>query len=197
MDDVISAVRDLIEDNYQRTEDTFEYLTSKIFTLTESNVDATSIIVYRNGVVYAPANYTYSSITGKLTVTGTLTVNDILQVVYNAYEKYSTAEMQGYIRSAISYLVIERYKCFIVKPPDIIFPTPDTSEVNLIAIIASILIKGSIRQYRTPDFTISFNDNESKEQKIKKIVRQFQKNYGVIDYIDLGHKQVDLEHDEE
>jgi len=197
MDDVISAVRDLIEDNYQRTEDTFEYLTSKIFTLTESNVDSTSIVVYRNGVVYAPANYTYSSITGKLTVTGTLTVNDILQVVYNAYEKYSTAEMQGYIRSAISYLVIERYKCFIVKPPDIIFPTPDTSEVNLIAIIASILIKGSIRQYRTPDFTISFNDNESKEEKIKKIVRQFQKNYGVIDYIDLGHKQVDLEHDEE
>lgn len=189
MTKIIIKIRDLVEDNYQRIEDNFEYVTSKIFGLTEENVDVTSIVVERNGVVYASSNYSYNATTGKLTVTGTLTVTDILQVIYNAYEKYSTKEMQSYIRAAITYLSTEQYRTFAIKEDNIIFPTPNETEENLIALIASIIIKGSIRSYRTPDFTLNFNENESKEDKIKKVIRQFTKTYGVITYIDLGESQ--------
>jgi hypothetical protein len=192
MDDVILAVRDLIGDNLITTgRDVFIFesiTSSKIFTLTESNVSASTILVYKNGTLWAGTNYSYSTVTGKLTVTGTLTAGDSLEVDYSFYQKYSDTELGGFIRAAISYLVVEKYKCFAVKPPDIIFPTPTQSEIYLIAIVAAILIKGDVVSYRTPEFTITFGRGESIESKIKKFVRQYQKSYGVLIYIGLGEK---------
>jgi hypothetical protein len=194
MTTVIEKLRNLINDNLittGRNVFTYESITSsKIFTLTESNVSASSIIVLKNGVVWAGTNYTYSAITGKITVTGTLVAGDSLEVDYSYYQKYSDTELQGFIRAAISYLVVERYKCFAIKPPDIIFPTPNELEENLIAVIASILIKGDIVSYRTPELTINFEKSDSKEKKIHKFVRQFKKAYGVLEYIKYDEKIV-------
>lgn len=197
MTNIILKVRDLIGDNLITTGRdvyTFESIvSSKIFTLTESNIVASSIIAYKNGVVWAGTNYSYSATTGKLTVTGTLTAGDSLEITYSYYEKYSSTELQGNIRAAISYLVVEKYKCFIIKPPDLIFPTPTESEEFLIAVIASILIKGDVISYRTPELTISFERGDSKEKKIKKFVRQYQKSYGYLTFINLGEKIADLD----
>jgi hypothetical protein len=188
MTTVIEKLRNLIGDNLITTGRdvfTFESITSsKIFTITESNVSAASIIVLKNGVVWAASNYSYSATTGKITVTGTLTAGDSLEVDYSYYQKYSDTELQGFISAAISYLVVERYKCFAIKPPDIIFPTPNESEENLIAVIASILIKGDITHYRTPELTINFEKSDSKEKKIHKFIRQFKKTFGCLEYID-------------
>jgi len=194
MTDIILRTRDLIGDNLITTgRDVFTYesiTSSKIFTLTEANISASTIVVYKNGVLWAGTNYSYSTTTGKLTVTSTLVVGDSLEVDYSYYAKYSDTELQGQIRSAISYLVVEKYGCFAIKPPDIIFPTPTASEENLIAVIASILIKGDLVGYRTPELTMTFERGDSKEKKIHKFVRQFKKTYGCLDYIKYDEKVV-------
>jgi hypothetical protein len=189
MVEIIVKVRNLIEDILKTDgRDVFIYesvTSSKIFTLTEGNVSSSTIIVYKNGVVWAGTNYSYSTTTGKLTVTGTLAVGDSLEVIYSYYLKYSDTELQGFIRGAVSYLSVNQYKCFAVKPPSLIFPTPTESEENLIAVIATILIKGDVIAYRTPELTMNFERGDSKEKKIKKFIRQFKKTLGVLDYINL------------
>jgi len=209
MTDIILKVRDLITDILKtdgRDVFTYEAITSsKIFTLTEANVTASTIVAYKNGVIF-PAitsaippvtNWTYSSVTGKLTVVTALLVGDSLEVDYSYYQKYSDTEIEGFIRSAISYLVIERYRCFAVMPPDMIFPTPTSDEENLIAVVASILIKGDMTSYRTPELTINFERGDSKEKKIKKFIRQFKKTYGCLEYIDPTETIVSEDEDED
>ena len=197
MTDIILRTRDLIGDNLITTgRDVFIYesiTSSKIFTLTEANITASTIVVYKNGVLWAGTNYSYSATTGKLTVTGTLVAGDSLEVDYSYYAKYSDTELQGQIRSAISYLSVEKYGTFAVKTDNIIFPTPTAGEENLIALIAAILIKGDLVGYRTPELIMTFERGDSKEKKIKKFVRQFKKTYGCLKYIGMNEKIVDID----
>ena len=197
MDEILGLLRNLIEDNLITTgRDVFTFeasTSSKIFTLTEANISSATIIVYKNGVVWASSNYTYSTTTGKLTVTGTLTAGDSLEIVYSFYAKYSDSELRGFIKAAITYLAVEKYGTFAVKSDDVIFPTPNESEENLLALIASILIKGDIVSYRTPELTMSFERGLSKEKKIKKFVRQFKKTYGCLKYMRYDEKIVDVD----
>jgi len=197
MTEIILKIRNLIGDILKtdgRDLFTFESsVSSKIFSLTESNVSSATIIVMKNGVVWAASNYTYSATTGKITVTGSLTAGDSLEVDYSYYEKYSDTELQGFIKAAISYLSVEKYGTFTVKSDNVIFPTPTEGEENLIAVIASILIKGDVISYRTPELSISFEKSDSKETKIKKYVRQYKKSYGILKYIKMDEKVVDLE----
>ncbi len=197
MTEIILKIRNLIGDILKtdgRDLFTFESsVSSKIFSLTESNVSSATIIVQKNGAVWAASNYTYSATTGKITVTGTLTAGDSLEVTYSYYSKYSDTELQGFIKAAISYLSVEKYGTFTVKSDNVIFPTPTEGEENLIAVIASILIKGDVISYRTPELSISFEKSDSKETKIKKYVRQYKKSYGILKYIKMDEKVVDLE----
>ena len=101
--------------------------------------------------------------------------------------------MQGHIKAALSYLSVEKYKTFAAKSDNIIFPTPDEGEENLIALVACILIKGDVVGYRTPELTISFERSDSKEKKIKKLVRQCKKCYGILKYIGMDEKIVDID----
>jgi hypothetical protein len=271
MTEIILKIRNLIQDILKTDgKDVFNYesiTSSKIFTLTESNVSSSSILVYKNGVLWSItpvagsgvswtrsstvititknshgfitgdiatvsvsssiaalplgayivtkltdntfsvvglnagassgtctytvlANYSYSTTTGKLTITGTLTPGNSLEVDYSYYIKYSDTELQGFVGAAFSYLSTEKYKCFTVKTANIIFPSPTEAEKNLIAIVASILIKGDIISYRTPELTISFERGDSKEKKIKRFLKQFNKSYGILDYIKLDDKVV-------
>jgi hypothetical protein len=184
MTTIIEKVRNLNQDNLKATFDIFEYNISKVFTLSEANIDSTTLTCLLNGTVWATSNYTYSTSTGKVTVTGTLTVGDEIEFDYSAYTKYSDGEIRGYIKAAISYLAIEKYETFAVKSDNEIFPTPDESEENLIAMVANIVMNGSIGQYKTPEVTIDFNNKLSKEEKIKIVVRQFKKTFGVLKYAD-------------
>jgi len=195
MTTIIEKVRNIVEDNYKINSETQEYYGgAKIFPLEFGNIDANSLVVYKNGTIWASANYSYSSTTGKVTVTGTLTAGDNLTFEYNAYEKYSDNELRGYVRSAIYHLAVEKYKTFTAKSDNVVFPTPTESEECLIAFIAAILIKGNIRQYRTPEFTIVFDtDNMSIEKKIKATIKQYNKAFGKITYIDMGEQLAEPE----
>ncbi len=198
MTTIIEKVRNLISDNLVTTgRDSFTFessTSSKIFTLTESNISAATIVVYKNGVLWASSNYSYSTTTGKLTVTGSLLAGDTLEVDYSYYTKYSDTEIQGFIKAAVSYLAVYRYQTFTVKSDNIIFPTPVEAEENLLALIAHILIKGDVvNNYRTPELTISFEKSDNKEKKIMKIIRQFKKSFGSFIYIKLDEKIVDID----
>lgn len=201
MTEIIIKLRNLILDGLHTDgKDSFTYesaTSSKIFTLTEANVSATTIVVQKNGVVWAATNYSYSSTTGQITVTGTLTAGDALLVVYSYYAKYSDTELQGFIGAAISYLSVCKYGCFAIRPPTLIFPTPTEDEENLIAVIAAILIKGDVVSYRTPEINVYFEKGDSKEVKIRKFIRQFKKSYGVLDYIDLTANMTEPEDENE
>ena len=265
MTGIINKLRDLVEDNYVYTTDSFEYITSTVFSLSEPNVDTTTLVCYNNGELWATtgvagsavawarsgtvvtitktahalisgdavvvtvtsasaalplgtytvtkltadtfsvvglnagatsgtctytvtANWSYSTTTGKVTVTGALVVADNLQFCYNAYEKYSDTELKGYIRGAMVRISVEHYKDFVDRCGSI-FPTPSENEENLMAFVAAVLIKGSINQYRTPDLTIIFANEDAPDKKIKSAIRQFTKSLGYLDYIDPGDEQ--------
>ncbi len=185
MTTTIEKLRNIVDDNYKFNSEAQEYLGgAKIFSLQYANIDSTTLIVYKNGAVWAGSNYTYSSTTGKVTVTGTLTAGDTLIFEYNAYEKYSDSELRGHIRNALYRLSIGKYKTFTAKSDNKLFPTPTEQEECLIAVVAAILIKGNIKQYRTPEFTIVFDtDNVSVETKISNTIKQFRKTYGEMIYI--------------
>ena len=165
---------------------TITKLTDNTFTVVGLNAGTTSGTCTYTGV----ANYSFDSSTCELTVSGSLTVGDNLYVTYSFYEKYSDTELQGWIRAAISYLVVEKYKTFAIKPPTIIFPTPNEDEEQLLSIIAAILIKGDIVSYKTPEITLNFERGDNKETKIKKIIRHFKKSSGYLCYIDLTENTV-------
>ena len=204
MTNIIIKLRDSIEDNYKYTPDPFEYITSKVFTLTEPNIDVTTLVCYKNGAAFLAVtsgpspvtNWTYSAVTGKVTVITALVAGDILEFVYNAYAKYSDNELRGYIRAALGYLSVEKYKTFVAKSDNLIAPTPTEAEEYLIAFIAAVIIKGSIGSYKTPEISITFNDKMSKEEKIKQAIRQFSKSNGASVYAELD-SETDISEDED
>ena len=186
MTNIIEKVRNLIEDNLS-TKGYYidEYITSKIFTLSDTHISSATIKVYKNGGLWSDTNYTYDDDTNKFTVTGTLVACDTVEVTYSYYEKYSDTELKGYIRSALYYLSNERYKVFTAESDDILFPTATEDEENLIAVIASIIIIPPIKGYKTSEINISFPENLSKDDKIKQVIRQFSKTSSVLRYMKL------------
>lgn len=189
MTSIILKIRDLVSDILiTNGSDTFEYISSKVFVLTSANSVASTIKVYKNGTLVSSANYTFDTTTATLTYTGTLVVGNIISITYSYYNKYSDNEIRGYLRSALYHLTAASYKTFSVNTSLMIFPTPTEEEESLIAITASILMKGNIVSYKTPEISIVFGDesggNLSIEQKIKQLVRQFTKAYGILEYVD-------------
>jgi len=201
MTTIIAKVRNIINDGLETAgRQIFEFLSissSKIFTLKESTAITASIKVYKNGVLWSDDNYTYDADTCQLTVaevTGEeLEVGDTLLVTFSYYKKYSDTIITRYINSALIYLSVAQYETFTVTTGDVLDPEPTVAEENLIALVASTLMEGNIRSYRTPEMTVVFGDTDSKDKKINQIIRKFNKSYGVLEYIETTYKGQDKE----
>jgi len=201
MTTIIAKVRNIINDGLETAgRQIFEFLSissSKIFTLKESTAITASIKVYKNGVLWSDDNYTYDADTCQLTVaevTGEeLEVGDTLLVTFSYYKKYSDTIITRYINSALIYLSVAQYKTFTATTGDVLDPEPTVAEENLIALVASTLMEGNIRSYRTPEMTVVFGDTDSKDKKINQIIRKFNKSYGVLEYIETTYKGQDEE----
>jgi len=174
--------------------DCFTYTTSASFPLTEPNIDSTTIVVYKNGSVYSASNYTYSSTTGRITISG-LTAGDALEIYYSAYRKYSDTELNGYIRNALSWISSLQYKDFSVGSGDVILDSdevsPTVKEYNLIALVATVLIDGRIKSYKTNEITIQFSNNESIDIRIAKLVEAHRAIELSADYHNLDYDNSD------
>jgi high-affinity Fe2+/Pb2+ permease len=194
MEKILSKLRDLIGDNLKEGYDIYEYYTSNIFVLSEPNVQSDSIKVYVNGLEHnGSGDWVFTATNNKLEVEG-LVVGNVVEVNYSAYLKYSDEELNGYIRAALVYISVEKYKDFADKC-GFLFPTPTEQEENLIALVACILIKQSIKSYKTPEITITFEDTMSKEQKIHKLIRKSRQFMGTLVYVDLSKFVYDEDED--
>jgi hypothetical protein len=186
MTTIIPLVRDLIQDNLVKcAPEIHEYLSSKVFTLSEANISSATLLVYKNGTLFTSGNYSFSTDTNKVTVTGTLAVGDVLEFRYSAYKKYSDDELEGFIKSSLYHISVFKYGDFLIGSGDVILYGAIATTVRqqrMIAMIASILIDGGIANYHTPDISINFTEKESKEVRIKRIVETYRTRYGVFDY---------------
>jgi len=182
MTTIIEKIRGLINDNLANSSDFYTYESRKVFTLTESNVSASTVKLFKNGTeVVSTGNWTYSATTNKITYTAALVAGDLIEITYSAYRKYSDNELTGYIKAAITYLSVYKYKTFTARA-DVIIPTPTEAQENLIALIASIIIMPAIKSYRTPELTIVFAEGINKEEKIDQSISQYAKCLGMLDY---------------
>lgn len=146
--------------------DVFTYTSSNVFTLSQPNV-VNVVAVYVNGT--GTSNYTVDSYLTKITVNSVLNQGDTIEIQYNYYPNYSDTELQAQVQAAIIYLSVHNYYTFEIDPENNIYPDATPREQNLIAFIASILVKPDNVAIRLPDMNIS---TPSKSLPTRDIVAQ-------------------------
>jgi len=193
MQNVIEKLRNLLADNLSTNGyDVFEYTITKSFKLTESNVEGDTIEIHLQATGDPTLTYTFDDVTNKVAIIDSLVSGDVIIVTYSYFSKYSETELTGWINAAFVYLSTEKYEDYTVVSGDTISPEPTLAEQNLIALIASILIKPNISGYRTPEITITFNDKMSREDKISRVINQFSKSAGVFNYLSIDLNYLDI-----
>jgi len=181
LSDIETQVRSLVGDFQVPNTDIFTYTSSAVFTLTESNIVGALTSVSVNDVSSGVTN-DFDATRNKVTITSPLTSGDIVEIIYNVYNQYSTTELEQYIKAALYQLSINNYTTFIVEgASDEIHPEPEEREKNIIASVAAILIKPDNRSYRLPDITINVPDDLPTDQKISRAISIFKANkHGVF-----------------
>ena len=104
---VITLLRAILGDTLQTGRDIFQYTTSNVFVLTESNAQTISSVSVND--VSSGVTYTYDSTYKKLTISSSLLTGDIVEVEYDYYSNFSDTELEGYIKHALSYISINKY----------------------------------------------------------------------------------------
>ena len=172
-----SKIRSLVSDFANSSEEAFTYTTSSIFTIAQENITISQVTV--NGST-SGVTYTYSSTTNKVTITSALTSGDIILVSYT-YNKYSSAELDEYIRSALVFISVYSYEDqdYELESGDVIAPTPSNQVCDEIALIASILINPDYVQYRLPNCTVTYPRTMTKEVRIEKLIDRFNRGLGI------------------
>jgi len=182
--EIRSRVRNLINDSSKNSKDVFIYGSSSNFSLSENNVSDIDTIYINDSVdPLDSGDYEFNGDTEKvsLSVSGIAT-GDVIEMNYT-YTKYSDTELNGYIRSALVHLSANNFYTF-TESSEVIYPTPSKRELDLIAMITSVLIQGTTSQIRLPDLVLQFNEKLSVSDKIKKIISCFKKdNVGSFDVV--------------
>ena len=183
-------IRALCEDVAKSGFEVFAYTTVATFTLAQPNL--TVLKVLKNGVELDSTEYDFDSVTNKITITpfsgNSLLSGDLIEVDFNYY-KYSTIELNEYIRAALVWISVfcyddKDYELDLQSAgDDVIDPTPDNRTTDLIALIASIIIKPDFSQYKLPNVTVVYPRTMPKEQRIEKLIGKYQMGLGVNDII--------------
>ena len=181
---VISLLRNMLGDTIKNGVDISSYASSAVFTLSEPNAQAVSAVAVND--VSSGVTYSYDSDLQKVTVTSSLSVDDVVEIDYTYYSNYSDTELTGYIRHALSYISINRYCDFEIDTTDTdtIYPVPSQGEGNLIAMVTAIIINPENKSYKTPDFSVTMKNSMSTADMIAKTIAVFKKNssglYGLL-----------------
>ena len=185
LNNVRIKVRALVGDLEKLDFEVFTYTNFSIFTLSESNI-VSIVEVSKNSSVLGSGDYSYDSITNKLTITASLIQGDIITVNYT-YTKYSDTELTEYVRAAIVWISVFGYKETDYEiENDGFYPTPDNKSLDLFALISSILIKPSWNSYRLPNLTVTYNNRLSKEEKIEKLITRFNRGLGISSILEIN-----------
>lgn len=178
-------IKSLVEDTGKQSFETFTYTNSSIFTLSEENI-TTILKVLKNGAELGTAEFSYDSDTNKIEIIASLVQNDIIEVDYT-FSKYSDTELDGYIVSALVWISIygDGYCKDFELEDDEIYPTPSNTDIDLICLVASIIIKPDWNSYVLPNVRVTYNNRLSKEEKIEKLITRFYRGLGVTKLLEL------------
>lgn len=181
-----TKIRALIEDLPQAGFDTFTYTNYATFTLSEENI-LLLIKVTLNGTELGTGDYTYDSETNKLTITGTGLSSGAIIIVDYTYTKYSDTELNEFIRASLVWISISAYMetDYELDDDSEISPTPDNKTTDLIALIASILIKPDYTSYKLSTVTVVYNGRIPKEEKIQKLINRFSYGIGIMGVLEI------------
>lgn len=113
--------------------------------------------------------------------------SDLVRVEY-IYHDFSDKEILGYIEAALTWISIFSYKSkdYDVQDEGYIYPQPDSHTEDLIAIIASILMKPNYSSYSSSSVTVRYPKDISKEKKIERLINKFNTGLGVNTIIDIN-----------
>ena len=189
MEEIKTKLRALVQDNEKSSVQPFEYSTSKIFTLTEPNVNSVSKVTINGNDLASGETYVFDANTNTVTLTADLEEKDII-TIYFKYSNYSDTELTDYISSALTHLSVNGYTqagtVFTIASGNVIEPTPTEKDENLIALVASILIKPNFISYKLPTVSVTYPKNLDIEDKIGKLIGRFkQTGVGIFDTIDI------------
>lgn len=179
-----TKVRELLNDTVKTKQpgDIFTYANSDVFTLWENNISSVTSVL-KNDAEQAASLYSYDEDTGKVTISFSPSAGDTIEVIYTYYKKYSDTEIQNYIKRAIAELSIQQYKTFKVISSSI-YPDPDDSEENLIALIASVLMEPKNKRINlTGGLTLTPENTMSTYDMIAEMIARFKKGWMIIDII--------------
>jgi hypothetical protein len=181
-----NKIRNIIQDNSKSSFETFIIEDGLSLPIAQDNVlSITNVTV--QGTTIGSA-YSYDSENKIVTLeSGMATTNDVV-VVYFTYTKYSNTELDGFILSALSYLDIFTYPTsFLAESGNTdLVPIPSIKEQNLIAMVASILIKPDFNQYQTSSVNVKYPRTMTKEKRIEDLIAKFKfSKVGITGTIDL------------
>ncbi len=182
-----SKLRSLVQENAKAGKDIFTFDTSRIFTLGEENVvTVTDLLKNDVSVSQSGGTWSYSSSTNKVTISSlfSMTAGDTIQINYTHYPNYSDTELTGYISAAISWIAVCNYKTFQLDSDDI-NPEPTEAEENLIALVASMIIKPDNKSYHLQELRVLVpNTSVSLDEKIRRVIASFKRNtHGIFSVI--------------
>ncbi len=182
---ISDKVRNIIGDFAESKIDPFVYVSSNVFTLSNSNNVVISQVTVNDVSTdqLSGVDYSFDSSKNQVTVTG-LTVNDIIKVYYT-YNDYSDTEITGYINASLDYINMFSDKEFSVESGDNISPTPTTQEKSLIAIVASILAQPNYTSYNLPNLVVRFPTKMTKEERVGQLVYKFYSTDGDLSLIEI------------
>jgi len=183
---LITKIRTLLNDNLVSGSDVRTYTTSGTFTLSEPNV-STVTEVYVNDRS-SNITHSFSSVSNKVTIYGTVIAGDTVEIDYTYYPNYSDTELKNYFQAALVHLSINGYgEISYDSITDAFYPDIEDNEENLIAIITATIIDPGNRTIRLPDITISVPNDLPTNQKISQYIASFKRGsagtHGVFDII--------------
>jgi len=174
-----TKIRALVVDIGATDYQTYEYTTSSVFTVAVSNATVTSVL--QNGATLGSGEWAYNSVSQEVTITASLTSGDAIQINFSYYS-YSATELKEYIRAALVYMDAFGYVAdedYEMETDDI-YPVPSNRDSDVIALVASILIKPNYNMYTTPTITVRYPRTMDKDEKIKRIIEKGRWPIGLI-----------------
>jgi len=183
LDELYTKIRARCQDFGKSSFEIFEYTTSPTFTIAQTNITITRVLL--NGVV--TTDYTFDSTTNKITVTASgLTSTDKIEVDFT-YNVYSDTELKEYIRAALTSISIYLKDLGDFEIEDeAIYPTMDNATEDLVAVVASIMIKPNYSKKSLPGgITEVYPRTKTKEKIIEEITVRFARGLGVTGIIEL------------
>lgn len=184
LDIIIDKTRCLVEDFGETTIDSFSYTTSNIFTLTEDKKITILSVLINGNVLGSAESYDFDEDTSQITIDASLSSTDVITVKYNFYH-WSDTEITNFIKAALVWISLKSV-CSTIDfeiEEDYIHPTPTNKEMDLIALIASILIKPNFVEKRLPNLLERYPRSKSKEDIIQALIVDFYRGTGILDVL--------------